>query len=189
MSFFGVQQQSCQIIRSSWTELCATRGAGFQRFRRGKDVLNCNRAMAKRGITTAALRREGARTRIAKLPLTNCQLAELLALEGERAQGYVRKAFFRAAHAAFLWPEEAANLIAQERSLTELPAVGPFLAKAIRSWIEQPPEDLPLPAEVRRNFLSLTEANGILSEASGWREKLRGDLQMHTRWSDGSATV
>lgn len=144
----------------------------------GNSAAVSERSSPKRGTRFAAA-----------LPITNRQLAELLALEGEKAEGYVRKAFFRAAHAAFVWPEEAADLLAQERSLTELPSIGPFLAKAIRSWIENPPDDPPFPAEVRRNFLSLSEASGVLREFPGWREKLLGDLQMHTRWSDGSASI
>jgi histidinol phosphatase-like PHP family hydrolase len=125
----------------------------------------------------------------APLPLRNRQIAELLASEGEKAEGYVRKAFFRAAHAAFLWPEEAARMLAENRSLTELTAVGPFLAKTISKWIESPPEESPALPEVRRNFITLTEAHEMLASHPGWREKLKGDLQMHSRWSDGSASI
>jgi putative hydrolase len=121
--------------------------------------------------------------------LTNAHLAELLALEGEKAEGYVRKAFYRAAHAAFLWPVEAAQLLHETKSLTSLPSVGPFLAKVIRGWIETPPQELRTPSEVRRNFLTLTQAREVLKKNPDWPSQLKGDLQMHTIWSDGSGTV
>jgi histidinol phosphatase-like PHP family hydrolase len=121
--------------------------------------------------------------------ITNRKIAEFLVLEGEKMEGYKRKAFFRAGHAAFLWPEEAVVLQEQNRSLVELPGVGPFLAKVISGWIEKPPEPLPLPPPIRRNFLTLTEAHSILAGRPEWRSKLRGDLQMHTEWSDGSAPI
>src|SRR5690242_14305159 len=124
-----------------------------------------------------------------KIPIANRQLAELLAQEGERAEGYVRKAFFRAAHAAFVWPIEAAALVGAGRSLTELPSVGPFLAKTIARWIENPPTEPIVPPEVRRNFLTMAEAHELLERNPAWRTKLKGDLQMHTRWSDGSGTI
>ena len=119
--------------------------------------------------------------------LTNRQLAESLALEGEKAEGHLRKACFRAAHSAFIWPVEAAALLAGGRSLTELPAIGPSLAKRILGWVEKPPKPLPTPPAIRQNFLTLAEARRLLAEHPDWRAL--GDLQMHTRWSDGSSTI
>jgi histidinol phosphatase-like PHP family hydrolase len=113
----------------------------------------------------------------------------LLALEGEKSEGYRRKAFFGAAHAAFRWPEEAAVLLAENRSLTELHGIGPSLAKSVAGWIENPPERMPVPPAVRRNFLTMAQALCILDAHPDWRGKLRGDLQMHTEWSDGSGTI
>jgi histidinol phosphatase-like PHP family hydrolase len=121
--------------------------------------------------------------------VSNRQIAELLALAGEKAEGYARKAFFRAAHAAFVWPVEAAHLVEEGRSLTELPSVGPFLAKEITGWISNPPEEFPTPPPVRRNFISFAEAQQVLDSHPDWRAKLKGDLQMHTEWSDGSGTI
>ena len=129
------------------------------------------------------------RLRSQEIPISNRQLAELLALAGEKAEGYKRKAFFRAAHSAFIWPDEAACLVAGNRPLTELPSVGPFLAKEIGRWIENPPDEMPVPPPVRRNFLSLAEAGRILSTHPDFRANLKGDLQMHTEWSDGSGTI
>jgi putative hydrolase len=145
--------------------------------------------MVKTGAPKVKLSRKTEARSSKTIPVTNRVLAELLALEGEKAEGYVRKAFFRAAHAAFVWPVEAAVLLDEGRSLTELPSVGPFLAKAISSWLENPPAEQPVPPDVRRNFLSLADADAILKDAPGWREKLRGDLQMHSEWSDGSGTI
>jgi putative hydrolase len=122
------------------------------------------------------------------LPLSNRSIAELLVRQGEMEEGYKRKAYFRAAHAAFIWPEEAATLVAEQRSLTELPAVGPYLAKTIAAWIGDPP-DVPAPPPVRRNFLTLTEARDVIDGHPDWRAKLKGDLQMHTQWSDGAGTI
>ena len=48
------------------------------------------------------------------------------------------RAFRRAARSAFLWPEEVSDLVAQNRSLTELRGIGPFIEKQIRQWIEKP---------------------------------------------------
>jgi histidinol phosphatase-like PHP family hydrolase len=122
-------------------------------------------------------------------PLTNSDIAELLALEGESNAGILARAFRRAARSAFLWPDQVHELIAAKRELTELHGVGPFITKQINRWILDPPK-LPLrvPA-IRRDFLALADARKLLREKPGWPKQLRGDLQMHTRWSDGSGTV
>ena len=120
--------------------------------------------------------------------MNNADLAELLALEAEQATGPVQRALRRAARAAFLWPEEAAELVAQGRSLTELDGIGPYLEKLLRTWLSKPPARLPVPA-IRTDFLTLTEARRILARHPFGRMRLRGDLQMHTEWSDGSGTI
>ncbi|HYE32797.1 MAG TPA: PHP domain-containing protein [Methylomirabilota bacterium] len=122
------------------------------------------------------------------LPLTNSQIAELLALEGEKAEGHVRKALYRAAHEAFVWPEEAALLVAHEQPLTQLPAVGPFIAKTIKAWVEAPPT-IPEPPVTRRQFITLAEARRVLAAHPSWRDRCKGDLQMHSTWSDGAGSV
>jgi histidinol phosphatase-like PHP family hydrolase len=120
--------------------------------------------------------------------LSNTNIAELLAQQAERETGVLSRAFRRAARSAFLWPEEASDLVAQNRSLTELRGIGPFIEKQIRQWIEEPRCLKTVPA-IRRDFLSLAKARRLLSAQPGWTKRLRGDLQMHTRWSDGSGTV
>ena len=120
--------------------------------------------------------------------LSNTDIAELLAQQAEHETGILVRAFRRAARSAFLWPEEVSDLVAQNRSLTELRGIGPFIEKQIRQWIEKPRRSKTVPA-IRRDFLSLAEARRLLATRPDWPKKLRGDLQMHTRWSDGSGTV
>jgi len=120
--------------------------------------------------------------------LSNTDIAELLAQQAETETGILARAFRRAARNAFLWPEEVSDLLAQTRSLTELRGIGPFIEKQVRQWIEKPHQAKTVPA-IRRDFLSLAEARILLAARRDWPTKLRSDLQMHTRWSDGSGTV
>lgn len=121
--------------------------------------------------------------------LSNTELAELLARQAERESGILTRAFSRAARAAFLWPEEVSHVAAQNRSLTELRGIGPFIEKQIRQWLDKPPRSKqPVPA-IRQDFISLAEARQLLATKLGWPGNLRGDLQMHTGWSDGSGTT
>jgi histidinol phosphatase-like PHP family hydrolase len=124
--------------------------------------------------------------------LTNAQLCELLARagEGEAAGSNRQKALSRASRAALFWPEEASTLVEEDRSLTELRSVGPWLAGVLGAWLtsEDPPEP-PDPPEVRRGFLTLSEVRDTLADHPEWRREIRSDLQMHTTHSDGRATV
>ena len=120
--------------------------------------------------------------------LSNTDIAELLAQQAERETGILSRAFRRGARSAFLWPEEISDLIAQDRPLTELRSIGPFIEKQIRNWIDKPCRAKTVPA-IRRNFMSLAEARRLLGTQPGWPKKLRGDLQMHSHWSDGSGTI
>jgi hypothetical protein len=86
-------------------------------------------------------------------------------------------------------PERAIDLLANGRALTELHEVGPFIAKQLRVWMEKPPRAIAAPPAIRRDFLTLAEAKVILVANPDWTKLLRGDLQMHTRWSDGSGSV
>ncbi len=120
--------------------------------------------------------------------LTNAQLAELLARAAAEHEGLRQRAFRRAARAAFLWPEEAADLLAAGRSLGELRGIGPFLSVQVQRWLQNPPPRV-TPPPIRRDFLTLAKARRILAARPGWAGRLRGDLQMHTHWSDGSGTI
>jgi DNA polymerase (family 10) len=128
----------------------------------------------------------------ASVTLTNAQLAELLAraTEEEPAGTNRHRALARASRAALFWPEEAADLAVAGRELTELRSVGPWLAGVIGAWLasDDPPE-VPEPPEVRRGFLTLAEVRATIAEHPDWRPALRSDLQMHTTYSDGRATL
>ena len=81
------------------------------------------------------------------------------------------------------------DLVAQNRPLTELRGIGPFIEKQIWLWIEKHPRPSEGVPAIRRDFISLAEARQLLATKSGWSKRLRGDLQMHTQWSDGSGTI
>jgi histidinol phosphatase-like PHP family hydrolase len=121
--------------------------------------------------------------------LSNADLAELLAREAETSSGILVRAFRRAARSAFLWPEFASDLVSAGRSLTELHGVGPFIAKQLQSWIEKPPWKQSRPPAIRRDFLTRADARAVLTANPGWSNRLKGDLQMHTAWSDGSESI
>ena len=120
--------------------------------------------------------------------LDNATIAELLIREAETTSGHRKQALRRAARAAFTWWEEAAFVASVGRSLTELEAIGPWLARRLHGWFESPPP-VPEPPPIRREFLTLAQARQVLAENPEWNRLLRGDLQMHTVWSDGSGTI
>jgi hypothetical protein len=120
--------------------------------------------------------------------LDNGALAELLGLEAETATGHLRQAFRRAARAAFLWPEEAREIAASGRPLTDLAGIGPFLAQKITQWLEQPPGKT-ASSELRAEFFTMAQARKIVARHQALRARLNGDLQMHTVWSDGSGSI
>lgn len=121
--------------------------------------------------------------------VSNAELAEFLAEKAQEESGVRQKALKRAARSAFLWPEEAAHLLAGDRSLTELHSVGPFIAEQLRARLENPPPS-PAPRDpLRHDFLTLAEAKPILTRDPSWSMRLRGDLHLHTTWSDGSGSV
>ena len=119
---------------------------------------------------------------------TNSDIAELLAVASESAKQPLQKALRRASRKAYLWPEEAAQMLQQERSLEELPGVGPSLNRIIRRWFQDPP-DVPKPPEIRAGFLTAVRAAEILADNRSWLHGVKGDLQMHSIWSDGTASI
>src|ERR1700745_1344163 len=120
--------------------------------------------------------------------LDNAAIAELIIREVETASEHRRLAFKRAARAAFIWPEEAAHLAAEGRSLTELEGIGPWLARRLHDLFKSPPAALD-PPPIRCEFLTLAQAHRTLATNPDWNLRLKGDLQMHTVWSDGSGTI
>jgi PHP domain len=120
--------------------------------------------------------------------LTNAAIAELLARAAENARMPLQKALRRASRKAFLWEEEAIDLIKEGRSLTELPGIGPHLSRIIHGWIEKPPP-VPEPPEIRKGFLTLPQARAVLAATPNRGKSMKGDLQMHSLWSDGAASI
>ena len=120
--------------------------------------------------------------------LSNVHLAELLARQAEHTPPPINRALRRASRRAFIWPEEASLLLKEKRSLTELQGIGPYLEKVIREWVGSPPPVAELPA-LRAGFLTFTEAKSILAERPDWLSGIKGDLQMHSLWSDGTASI
>ncbi|HEV8564164.1 MAG TPA: hypothetical protein VGR41_04575 [Actinomycetota bacterium] len=117
--------------------------------------------------------------------LSNADLGELLWREGGEHQGHRRQALERASRASRFWPEEAADLAFADRSLTELRAVGPWVAAQIHGWLERPPARVE-PDETRRGFLTFSQVRRALDAAPEWEAAAHADLQVHTTDSDGS---
>jgi histidinol phosphatase-like PHP family hydrolase len=149
---------------------------------------NTDRMPAHRKSSGRRISKAQSRSGSGSLPLTNASIAELLAAAAESAKMPLQKALRRASRKALMWPEEAATLAEKDRSLTELPAIGPSLNRIIRAWFEDPPE-VPAPPAIRENFITETEARATLNEHPDWLADVKGDLQMHTMWSDGSGSV
>lgn len=121
-------------------------------------------------------------------PLTNADIAELLAIAAGDMGAPLDRAYRRASRKALLWTEEASVLYQNGRSLTQLPGIGPYLEKIIGKWVERSPA-VPMPEEIRKGFFTRTQARAILAKKPSWAEQAKGDLQMHTLWSDGSASI
>jgi histidinol phosphatase-like PHP family hydrolase len=119
----------------------------------------------------------------------NSDIAELLARTAEHAKQPLQRALRRAARRAFLWTEEAEKIHARGESLTVLSGIGPYLSKQIIDWLRHPPELEEAIPEIRHNFLTLAEARTLRSKYPERFSEIRGDLQMHTLWSDGSGSV
>lgn len=120
-------------------------------------------------------------------PPDNRRLADLLHAASVEATGHMAQALRRAARRALEWPEQAWAVVASGRSLTELAGIGPVLAGTLAAWIADPPP-APGPDPSREGFLTLADVRAALAAVPGLRGA-RGDLQMHTRWSDGAASV
>jgi putative hydrolase len=119
---------------------------------------------------------------------TNARIAECLALVAGEYTDHRKSALKKAARAAFMWDEEAEAVLEAGRSLTELPRVGPWLAHLIEGWIEEPPGQ-PETSPLRQDFMTMSEAVEILEGAPEWRDELKGDLQMHSTYSDGGGAI
>lgn len=128
------------------------------------------------------------RRALLKAATTNAVIAELFARKAEESTPPLDRAFRRASRRAFLWPEEASALYGDGRCLAELQSFGPYIEKIIVTWLDDPPPPLDPPA-LRSGFLTWTQARSILSENPDWLPSVKGDLQMHSLWSDGDSSV
>jgi histidinol phosphatase-like PHP family hydrolase len=121
-------------------------------------------------------------------PVTNSVIAQLFSRESRNASYFLQKAMRRAARSALLWPVEAASLWLAGTPLSTLKGIGPHLAKTLASWFDSPPP-LPAPEPEEEDFLTMAQAKEILTRNPAWSALLKGDLQMHTTWSDGTGSV
>jgi DNA polymerase (family 10) len=120
--------------------------------------------------------------------LSNADLSELLCLAAEESgrSDQQRRALRRAGRAAFRWPVEASDLVREERSLTELRSVGPWISGILSRWMADAPRRAE-PPPVRRGFLTRVQCDQIL--AADPRRAVHGDLQVHTIGSDGADSL
>jgi putative hydrolase len=116
--------------------------------------------------------------------LDNAMLSELLVRAAAEEQDHRRRALDRASKAAWTWREEAAEIAAAGRSLTELSSVGPWVAAKIEAWLEAPPT-VPEPDETRRGFVTFAWVRRTLDGDPDWEALPHGDLQTHSTDSDG----
>ncbi len=123
------------------------------------------------------------------MTLSNRELSELLGRESDRQEApHRRRALHRASRAALFWDEEAAAVAAAGRSPTELPGVGPWVARFVEEWLDDPPDPMPEPPPNRRGFLTMAEVRSTPG-VDEWRREIRADLQMHTTYSDGKVEL
>jgi putative hydrolase len=121
-------------------------------------------------------------------PLRNDEIGTLLLAASLEEDGHRRRALDRAAKFAWIWPEEAADLVRSGRSLTELQNVGPWVAAKITDWFESRPV-VPEPDETRRGFLTYAQIRAALDGDPSWEAAPHGDLQVHSTDSDGSTPL
>ena len=117
--------------------------------------------------------------------LTNDVIGELLWRRSDEESDHRRRALRQASRAARFWPEEAADLAAAGRSLTELRNVGPWVAERIQQMLDEP-SPLLEPDDTRSGYLTMAQARPILDANPEWEATPHGDLHVHSTDSDGS---
>jgi histidinol phosphatase-like PHP family hydrolase len=112
----------------------------------------------------------------------------------------------RAANAILSLDKPLTDLLGPEGALPRIPGIGPGSTRVIREiletggspTVEQAIEqserraDIQRRRKLRRHFLSRAEVRRVLADAAfdgPTVDQYRGDLQMHSEWSDGSSTV
>ncbi len=87
-----------------------------------------------------------------------------------------------------MWPDEFAATLEEGGSLSDLRAVGPWIAGVITAWLQAPPE-ASASSPLREDFRSFAAARARVASVPRFKEGLRGDLQMHSVHSDGTCTI
>jgi len=112
----------------------------------------------------------------------------------------------RAAAAILALDVPLTDLVGPDGALPRIPGIGPGSTRVIREILEmgESPsveqaiegsdrrEDIERRRQLRRHFLSRAEVRRVLSDqsfAGPALQQYRGDLQMHSEWSDGNPTV
>jgi histidinol phosphatase-like PHP family hydrolase len=112
----------------------------------------------------------------------------------------------RAANAILSLDEPLTDLLEPDGALPRIPGIGPGSTRVIREiletgaspTVEQAVEQSDRQADIqrrralRRHFLSRAEVRRVLADSAfdgPTVEQYRGDLQMHSEWSDGTPTV
>lgn len=122
--------------------------------------------------------------------MLNIEVAELLAQESAQQEGNKQKAARRASRHALAWPVEVEDVVADpDAKLTDLASVGPWVARLIQGWIEDPPDSIETTSELREDFQTLSAAKRKVADEPEWLGDLQGDLQMHSTYSDGSLSI
>jgi histidinol phosphatase-like PHP family hydrolase len=120
--------------------------------------------------------------------LDNADIGALLLRAAAEHDGHRRLALERAGKEAWRWSEEAADVAASGRSLTELTSVGPWVAQRIHEWLDAPPPAVE-PDTTRRGFLTYAQVRAALAIDQGWEREPHADLQIHTTDSDGKVPL
>lgn len=107
--------------------------------------------------------------------VTNADVGELLWRASREEADHRRRALERASRASRFWPEEVRDVVARGRSLTELRAVGPWVAAQIETWLDDPPP-VPEADETRRGFLTYAEVRSTLDTDPAWESLPCADL-------------
>jgi len=116
---------------------------------------------------------------------SNAVLGELLHVAAEANADPVRaRALRRAGRATLTWRHEVRDLLDAGRPLPLLDRVGPWIADEI-TRLGSLDQDVHPPL-VRDGFLTWTQ---VAPAAAPFLDRVLGDLQAHTVWSDGHSTV
>jgi hypothetical protein len=115
--------------------------------------------------------------------LTNAEIGELLWSAARDESDHRRRALTRASRAARFWPDEARALADAGRPLTDLRAVGPWVAARITGWLEDRPA-VPEPDETRRVLTHAEVRQTLVGSALG--VVARADLRCTRRTGDRS---